>query len=146
MLLYPSLTLGRDPYRSMRRLQDEFGRAFSPYLPRADQAGFPAINMWQGENSVAVTTELPGLAPEDIEISVKDATLVLSGERKVPESGEKAVWHMRERPFGKFSRAVRLPFRVDPDKVEARFTNGVLQIELQRPEEDRPRRIQVKAG
>jgi len=146
MLLYPSLTLGRDPYWAMRRFQDEFDRAFGSYRPATEQGGFPAINMWQGENSVAVTTELPGLAPEDIEISVKDATLVLSGERKAPDTGEKAVWHMRERPFGRFSRSIRLPFRVNPENVEARFTNGVLQIELHRPEEDRPRRIQVKAG
>lgn len=146
MLLYPSTALGRDPFLAMRRFQDEFDRAFAPYLPDTGSAGYPAVNMWQGENSIAITTELPGVEPDDIDISVKEDTLTLSGERKMPEVGDKATWHMRERPVGRFARSIRLPFRVNPDNVEAHFSNGVLQIELQRPEEDRPRRIQVKAA
>lgn len=146
MLLYPSMTFGRDPLLAMRRLQDELDRAFAPYSPETGHGSFPAINMWQGENSIAIATELPGVEADDIEISIKDDTLTLSGERKMPDVGDKAVWHLRERPFGKFVRTVRLPFRVDADNVEARFTNGVLQIELQRPEEDRPRRISVQAA
>jgi HSP20 family protein len=140
------MTLRRDPFLAMRRLQDELDRGLAPSASRTGRAGYPAVNLWQGENSVAVTTELPGVEAEDIEISVKDDTLSFSGERKLPGAGEKATWHMRERPFGKFARTVRLPFRVDPEKVEARFANGVLQIEMQRPEEDRPRRIEVKAA
>lgn len=146
MLLYPSSTFRRDPFVAMRRLQDEFDRAFAPYFAERGSASFPAVNMWQGENSVAVTAELPGVETDDIEISVKDDTLTLTGERKMPEVGDKAVWHMRERPFGRFVRTVQLPFRVDADKVEARFTNGVLQIEMKRPDEDRPRRIPVKTS
>jgi len=146
MLLYPSTTFRRDPFLAMRRFQDEFDRAFAPFAAETSGTSYPAVNMWQGENSVAITAELPGVEADDIEISVKEDVLTLSGERKVPELGDKAAWHLRERPFGRFVRTVRLPFRVDPDKVEARFTNGVLQIEMQRPEADRPRRIQVKVA
>jgi HSP20 family protein len=146
MLLYPSTTLGRDPFLGMRRLQDEFDRAFAPFFSETSSGAYPAVNLWQGENSVAITTELPGVEPEEIEISVKDDTLTLSGERKMSDVGDKVTWHMRERPFGRFARSIRLPFRVDPETVEARFTNGVLQVEMQRPEEDRPRRIKVKAA
>lgn len=146
MLLYPSSTLRRDPFLAMRRLQDEFDRAFAPFVPERGSAAFPAVNMWQGENSIAVTAELPGVEAEDMEISVKEDTLTLTGERKMPNVGEKAMWHLRERPFERFVRTIRLPFRVDADKVEARFADGVLQIEMQQPEEDRPRRIPVKAS
>lgn len=158
MLLYPTSTFTRDPFfrdpffrdpfATIRRLQDEIDRAFAPLTTGYGftGAGFPAVNMWQGEHSIALTAELPGFKPEDIDISVKDDTLTISGQRAAPEVDDKAVWHLRERPFGKFVRTIQLPFRVDPEKVEARFVNGVLEIELTRPEEDRPRRIEVKSA
>jgi HSP20 family protein len=158
MLLYPTSTFTpdpffrdpffRDPFTTMRRLQDEIDRAFAPLATSFGYAGasFPAVNMWQGEHSIALTVELPGFKSEDIDISVKDDMLTISGQRKAPEVGDTAVWHLRERPFGKFIRTIRLPFRVDAEKVEARFVNGVLEIELTRPEEDRPRRIEVKSA
>ena len=146
MLLYPASSLARDPIAAMRQLHDEIERAFAPIMSDAGPKTFPAVNMWQGEQSVALTAKLPGVAPDDIDIAVKDDVLTLSGERKLPEVGDRAVWHRRERPYGKFARTIALPFRVDPDKVEARFHNGVLEVELQRPEEDRPRRIPVKAA
>lgn len=157
-MLYPSRAFSRDPFfqdpflrdpfAAMRRLQDELDRAFAPqaYAQGQIAAGFPAVNLWQGEQSVALTAELPGFKPDDIDIQVKDDALTISGERELPETGDKAVWHLRERPVGKFARTIRLPFRVDAEKVDARFVNGVLEIELVRPEEDRPRRIEVKSA
>ena len=72
--------------------------------------------------------------------------LTLSGERRAPELPEGGTWHRRERAFGRFTRAVRLPFRVDPDKVEARFTDGVLRVAVGRPDADKPRRIEIRAA
>lgn len=151
MLLYPTGTLSRDPFfrdpfAAMRRLQSELDRAWMPESGGYAQASFPAVNLWQGEHSVALTAELPGFKAEDIDISVKEDTLTISGQRAAPEVGDKAVWHLRERPVGKFSRTIRLPFRVDSENVEARFVNGVLEVELSRPEQDRPRRIAVKSA
>ncbi|HUF86038.1 MAG TPA: Hsp20/alpha crystallin family protein [Thermohalobaculum sp.] len=155
MLLYPTSAFARDPFfrdpfAALRRLHDEIDRGFAPLTtgsaPGHAPAGFPAVNMWQGEHSIALTAELPGFKAEDIDISVKDDTLTISGQRSSPEVGEKAVWHLRERPFGRFARSIGLPFRVDAEKVNARFVNGVLEIELSRPEEDRPRRIEVKSA
>lgn len=136
--------MGPDPYALMRRLQQDLGRSFQPMQPVAGR-GFPAVNIWQGPDSTAVTAELPGVDPADIDIQVKEDLLTIAGERKAPgEDGQ--TWHRRERAFGRFSRVVRLPYRVDPAKVEARLENGVLQIELHRPDEDRPRRIEIKAA
>ena len=70
----------------------------------------------------------------------------MSGEPSMPVVGEKALWQLRERPTGRIVRTLRLPFRVDAEKVDARFHDGVLEIELSRPEEDRPRRIEVKSA
>jgi HSP20 family protein len=102
--------------------------------------------MWQGTDSAALTAELPGVDPADIDISVKEDVVTITGQRKPPEADEQTVWHRRERRYGRFSRVVQLPFRVDPDRVEARLQDGVLQIELHRPEADKPRRVQIKAA
>ncbi len=132
-----------DPFAAMRRLQSGAGRG----LPGLAGAGaFPAINIWQGADSIAVTAEIPGVEPSEIDITVHDDRVVISGERRPPEAVDDAAWLRRERAFGKFSRAVRLPYRVDPDRVEARFQDGVLKIELQRPEADKPRRIRIAAA
>jgi HSP20 family protein len=144
MALAPFLAFDQDPFTVMRRLQDEVNRVFA--TPGTFAGGFPAVNMWQGPDSAALTAELPGVDPADIDISVKNDIVTITGERKPPENGDDQVWHRRERAYGRFSRVVQLPYRVDPDRVEARMTDGVLQIELQRPEADRPRRVQITAN
>ncbi len=128
----------RDPFELMRRqLRDR---------PSSAATGYPPVNFWQGADSAAVTAEIPGVATEDIEISIKNNVLTISGERKAPEVEESTTWLLRESASGRFSRIVQLPFRVDRDRVEARCENGVLQIELHRPEEDKPRRIEIKSA
>ena len=118
--------------------------AFSGATAAPAVRDFPPVNLWLGENSVVVTAELPGIGADDVDISVQGDMLTLRGERK-PESADGASWHRRERVYGRFSRSIQLPFRVDHDKVKARFDNGVLEIELTRPEADKPRKISVKA-
>jgi HSP20 family protein len=143
MAITPFLAFDRDPFAVMRRLQDEVNRVFAG--PGSFAGGFPAVNLWQGPDSTALTAELPGVDPADIDISVKNDIVTISGERK-PPVGEDATWHRRERAYGRFSRVIQLPYRVDPDRVEARMTDGVLSVELQRPEADRPRRVQITAN
>jgi HSP20 family protein len=106
----------------------------------------PFLNAWVGPEDVVVTTELPGVEPGDIHISVEGDTLKLSGERKALELREGEKFHRQERTSGQFSRALELPFRVDANKVEARYDRGVLRISLPRAPEDRPRRIEVKSA
>ena len=93
-----------------------------------------------------VTAEMPGVGKDDIDLTVRENTLIISGKRNPSTDDEDAAWHRRERPHGEFSRSVRLPLRVDPDKVEARAKNGVLEIEMGRPDAERPRKIKVKAS
>lgn len=142
-MLYPTYTRRSDPFVLMRSMLRDFDR-FTP--TRAAQPVFPAVNVWQGDDAVAITAELPGVEPTDIDISVKDNALTITGERKAPQVPEGARWHRNERGYGKFTRAVRLPFAASDDKVEARMSNGILRIVVGRPEEDKPKKIEIKAA
>jgi HSP20 family protein len=143
MLLSDLGRIGFDPFLEMRRMQQEVNQRLAGLTASAAQE-FPPVNLWVGEDSVALTAELPGIAPDEVELTVRDNTLTLKGECESRADDEKSVWHRRERPYGSFSRTVQLPFRVDPEQVEARFGDGVLEVELQRPEADRPKKIQIK--
>jgi HSP20 family protein len=108
--------------------------------------GYPAMNVWTNEEGVVVTAELPGMNPEDIDISVQDDTLTLRGNRAPDEMEEGATYHRRERACGSCSRTLRLPFQVEASAVEATFKNGILSLTLPRAEADKPRKIAIKAG
>ncbi len=137
-----------DPLREMQRLHSEVNRVFQSALP-SGPANFPPMNVYATADGVAITSELPGVAEDELEISVHRDTLTLTGERKDPvdseESSEKS-FHRRERGRGHFSRTLSLPFPVDSESVEANLKDGVLHLSLQRPESDKPKRIQVKRG
>jgi HSP20 family protein len=133
----------------MERLRRDMNRLFAQ-VPTGSVGGvapaFPAMNVWTGENSAIVTAELPGVAPDDIDISVTGDTLTVKGSRQPDELEEGGTYHRRERRYGTFTRAFQLPFQVEPGKVEASFGNGVLQISLPRAEQELPKKIAVKAG
>ena len=142
-MLYPIYMRRSDPFALMRSMLHDTDR-FTPSF--AARPAFPAVNVWQSDEAVAITAELPGVDPADIDIHVKDNVLTLSGERKAPDLPEGARWHRNERGFGRFARSVRLPFVAAEDKVEARMTDGVLRIVVGRPEEDKPKKIAIKAA
>jgi len=134
-----------DPFSELRRMQSEMNRLFSGFNTSTARE-FPPINVWLGDNSVVVTAELPGVTREDVNLNLQEDVLALAGRRQPAQGKEDVNWQRRERAYGTFSRVVQLPFRVDPDKVQARFNNGVLEIELQRLEADRPRKIEIRAA
>jgi HSP20 family protein len=125
-------------------MQNEMNRLFSG-MGTAVTREFPPVNLWLGDNSVVVTAELPGVGRDNVSINLLDDVLTIEGERR-PHDEAQARWHRRERGYGSFARTVQLPFRVDPGNVQARFDNGILEIELQRPHEDRPKKIEIRTG
>jgi HSP20 family protein len=148
MLMRPNRSFW-SPWREMARLQRDMNRLFAqmPTGFAADVAPtFPAMNVWTDEDGAVVTVELPGVAPDGIDVSVVGDTLTLKGSRQPDELEEGETYHRRERRYGVFTRTFQLPFQVEPDQVEANFGNGVLQISLPRAEQDKPRKIAVKAG
>ena len=130
---------------------DRFTRRMNRLLQRTgmEEPEFPAappVNVWEDAEKLYVEVELPGLKLEDISIEITEGNvLMIQGERKAPET-PKGVWHRQERGFGKFARALELPYPVEVGKVEARFERGVLFIILPRAEAAKPRRIPVKGG
>jgi HSP20 family protein len=128
----------------MNRLFDRWGTDGS----RGAALAYPALNVWDQGDTLFVEAELPGMDLKDLEIYVTgNDQLTIKGERKqVPaENGTKCVCHRQERGFGTFSRTLTLPYPVNADKVQARFENGVLHLQLAKHESARPRKIQVKA-
>jgi HSP20 family protein len=130
-----------DSFRELERMQSRLNRLFE--YSRASVVEFPPVNVWTSEDEALLTAEIPGIAAEDIDISIVNATLTLRGKREAEPVQEGQTLHRNERGFGQFARTISLPFRVDQDKVEANFKNGVLSIRLPRAEADKPRKISV---
>jgi HSP20 family protein len=106
----------------------------------------PALDLYEDTDNLIVKAELPGLKKEDIEISLHDGALAISGERKQEAAGNKGETYRSERYYGRFHRAVSLPKPVAGDKVKANFTNGVLTVTLPKTEEAKPKQIEVNIG
>jgi HSP20 family protein len=142
----------RQPFnwREIERLRRDMDRLFdvtAPRLARGRAARFPAVNVWASEqDGVIVSAELPGVAPEAIDISVTADTLTISGSRSPEDLPEEAQYHRRERYCDAFERTVQLPFTVNTEGVEAAAENGVLTITLPRAEAEKPRQIEVKTS
>ena len=134
-------------WQEMDQLQREMNRLFDTTSKGHvfNSPSYPAINIWTNEDGQLITAEMPGVAPEDIEIDVTGDALSISGVRKPDEVLKEAHYHRRERSYGSFSRAIQLPFMVDTNKAEATFKNGVLQIALPRADADKPKKITIKS-
>lgn len=135
-----------DPFADMRRMQSAMNRLFDGTRAPGQSATYPPVNFWAGEDSIVMTCELPGLTEGDIDLTVQDTTLSIRATYPGPETGDDLVWHRRERVEGSFLRTIELPFRVDPERVDARFENGVLAVEMQRPDADKPKHIRIKTN
>ncbi len=106
-------------------------------------SAWPACNLYENGESVIMTAEVPGFADDELQLSVVQDVVTLSGERKVQEVKDQVV-HRRERPQSvKFSRSFSLPYRVDSTKVEAQLSDGVLTVMLPRHPEEQPRNIRI---
>ena len=139
-----------EPFREIAQLQGEMGRLFNGLLDggqaRASQGWVPALDVWETESELVYAFDLPGIPEDKIQIEVHDDTLTVSGER-VKETQEQGDRYFRfERRYGSFARAVGLPAGIDEAKISASYTNGVLEIRVPKPEEAKPRRIQLGAA
>jgi HSP20 family protein len=140
----------RSPFEEldrMRREMDRLSEAFTGPLFREPLAGvFPLMNMTEDPDNYYVRAELPGIKADELDISLTGNSLMVSGERTIPEENEKARYHRREREAGKFSRVLGLPSPVDSSKVEASCVDGVLTVVLPKAEVAKPKQIAVKTS
>jgi HSP20 family protein len=110
----------------------------------------PAADVVVSDEDVTVVMDVPGLKPEQLEVELVDDVLTVRGERQAPYAGEgngqPRAWQRIERAFGKFERRLQVPKGLDPDKIEASLSDGVLTLRIPQPEARRPRRIQITSG
>lgn len=133
------------PFTEMNRLQGELNRMFGRRPEAARRNRRPAVNVWQGDDRIVLSADLPGFEPDDIDITVTRNAVTLRGGSTDVELQEGQEWHRRERSAEAFERTIELPFEVDPDKTDAGYEKGVLTLELHRPEEHKPKKVQIKA-
>jgi HSP20 family protein len=140
-----------DPTRELDSLQSEFNRLFDSFIGNGRsevraRRWVPAIDLVETDESLVLRADLPGLSKDDVTIEVKEDVLTLSGERR-GEHEEKAEGFYRvERAFGRFSRSLTLPHGVEPDSIDAEFTDGVLEVRIPKPEERKPHRVAIGAA
>jgi HSP20 family protein len=134
-----------DLAREMRRLQEDMNRIFGG-LRVAVPTEYPPVNVWVGADGAIVTAEIPGVAPDQIDITVHQDTVTLRGKREPAVPEKDATVHREERVTGTFARTLVLPFRVDSEMAAARFERGILILELPRPQADKPRQIKITSA
>ena len=139
----------------MFTLWSDFDRAFfgSPFFrlrrrpqEQLSESGWGRMNLIDKGDDLHFVAELPGLSKDEIDITLEDGVLTISGEKKNEHAEEKNGYHLRERGYGKFSRSFRLPTEVNPDKVGAHLKDGLLTLTLDKAEQVKPKKIEVKAG
>ncbi len=142
-----------DPFNDLVSIQDElnrlFGRTFTGTWPvhRSVRGSWmPALDVFETEDRVVAKMDLPGIDPNDVEVSVEDSTLTVSGKRELSSEVKEDDYHRIERRFGSFTRSIVLPQTADAEKVEAAFDKGVLTIEVGKTQKAKPKKIQVKTS
>jgi HSP20 family protein len=136
-----------DPWGELAALQRDVNELFGRTTGGARRTPtVPPIDAYRTDAGLCVRMELPGMRPEDVDISVQEGQLVVSGEREFDQKIEEDRWVRRERSYGRFQRAFTLPEGTDADKITASFEHGMLQLDIPNPPERQPRKIQIKAG
>ncbi|MBF0528513.1 MAG: Hsp20/alpha crystallin family protein [Deltaproteobacteria bacterium] len=141
----------RSPWSEFDRLRQEVSRLFDTAVGTGEGRGpagagvFPHLNLSEDQDNLYLTAELPGVTAENLELTVHNDQLTVRGERKIAEADKTVNYHRREREAGFFRRVIKLPVRVDADKITAVTKEGVLQVTLPKAVEAKPRQIVVKS-
>jgi HSP20 family protein len=144
-----------EPARELATIQGEMNRLFNTFFepangnvssPTAQRRWIPAMDLVESENDFVLRADLPGLGESDVNIELEDNVLTISGERRAEHEERKEGYYRVERASGSFSRSLTLPEGVDPDRVQANFDRGVLEVRIPKPEQRRPRKVTISAG
>ncbi|MCZ7546329.1 MAG: Hsp20/alpha crystallin family protein [Anaerolineae bacterium] len=129
-----------------RLFEESFVRPFGEFPSLFGDRGMmiPAVDVMEDANHITVKAELPGIKPDDIDVSVEAGVLHIRGEYHHEESDEGKHFHRRERRAGRFERALTLPGATNPDSARAEFKDGVLTLTFEKLEEAKPKRIQIR--
>lgn len=123
-----------------------FNTLFGDVETGAARRWVPALDLVEADDHFVVRADLPGLGEDDVAVEVRDNVLTISGERRSEHEENEHGWVRVERSFGQFSRSLTLPDHVNADAIAASFDRGVLEVRIPKPEERKPRRIQIGGG
>ena len=140
-----------NPLREMETFNSQLGNFFNePFFLTSffnDEASMghwqPVVDIYDDKDRIVIKAELPGMDKKDIKVDLKDHILTLEGERSYEHEAKEDHYYRKERVFGKFQRSFRLPVNLDPAKINADYKDGVLKIEIPKPEEEKPKKIAV---
>jgi len=143
-----------NPFREMDLLRREMNRLFDDWPLRFEKdlggvsmaAWSPNVDIFEDENEVVLSLEVPGINEKDIHLSLEGNTLTISGERKLEKEDKKDNYHRIERCYGSFSRSFSLPSNIEHEKISASMDKGVLKVTLPKKEETKPKKIEIKVG
>lgn len=138
------------PFRELERMRREMDRLWDSFFERrparAEEVSewLPSLDLSETKNEFVVKAELPGIDPKDIDISLTNDILTIKGEKKQEKEEKEENYHLIERSYGSFTRAIRIPGQVQSDKITASFKNGVLKVVLPKTEEAKKKEIKIK--
>ena len=140
-----------DPFRNMATLQDRINRLFEDAFPRAAEgdedlsssAWHPLVDIFETEQGLSIQVDLPGVEKADVSVEVKENVLTIRGERKLDQTVADDRYYRRERAFGAFQRSFATQALISPGDIKATFKNGVLKIEIPKPQEVKPKQVSV---
>jgi HSP20 family protein len=134
-----------EPFAELAELRDRLDRAFGEMTTGEDRVWAPRIDLVRERERIVVQAEIPGIKPEDVDISVEGDVLTISGRHEQTKEEKDKHFLRRERRYGSFSRSMPLPHGVDPEQIEADYRDGVLEVSIPVPAEKEAKKIQVKA-
>lgn len=139
-----------DPFRDLLSIQDEMNQLFTRTLARGGEGEMatrrwaPPLDISERKDAYVVTAEVPGVKPEEIDVTLEDGALTIAGKRDQTEESSDEQLHRVERRYGAFRRSITLPRQVKTDAIEASYDNGVLTVVVPKAEEAKPRKISVR--
>ena len=143
-----------EPVAELGTIQNEMNRLFNTFFDQPAATGrtsngrrwLPAMDLVETDDHYVLRADLPGLSDDDVNVQLEANVLTISGERKAEHETNQEGYYRLERAFGPFARSLTLPEGVDPDGVQAHFDRGVLEILIPKPEQKKPRRVQITLG
>ena len=143
-----------EPARELQSIQQEMNRLFGTFFDSPAGAGdggalrrwIPAMDLIEEDDRYVLRADLPGVREDEVHVELEDNVLTISGERKSEHEERKEGYYRVERASGAFSRSLTLPEGIDPESIQARFEKGVLEVRVPKPEERKPRRVEINVG
>ncbi len=130
----------------LKELDRVFGDVWGTWQPVMAGGLGGELDVHRTEDELVIRADLPGVGQDDVHITLEDGTLAIEAEKKEEKAEDGKTWYVRERRFGKYSRLVELPFRVEAGRISATLDKGVLEVRLPKAEEAKPKKIEIKAA